>query len=169
MKRLIFLCFIFSWACSIYGDDHQSVSLSWRPAIDFSHFEYNILGAGLEYTQQMDAFKWGAGLEYRHEYSNHTMFLSLQGAWVFQRQSQWMASLGIKLRGGAALIEYWQDSLLFYISPFMSFEYFFDDAFSFFAALQVTVDPFDMLSSGGLTKKKWAVMLEFPVGVSFYF
>lgn len=162
MKRLI-LCFIFSWACFIYGEDHQSVSLSWRPSLT-TNFNFKMIGAGLEYTQQMDAFKWGVGLEYPSYRHNPTAFLSLQGAWVFQRQSQWMAVLGLKLSGGASFSEYWQESIMLYTPLFISFEYFLDEKFSLFLSFAVLVDPFEIF--GGFKKP---LEFEIPVGVSFYF
>ncbi len=156
MKRII-LCCIFSWGCYVYGTDHQNISLSWRPSITAGAFQS--VGGGLEYAQQMDAFKWGIGLEYP-SYHRKSVFLSLQGAWIFQKQSQWAASLGAKLSGGTALVEYWQDAVNVYISPLVSFEYFLGEALSLSIALHVPLNPLDGFSQ---------LMFEIPIGVGFYF
>ena len=169
MKRLIF-CFIFSFSCYVYGENQQSLSLSWKPALD-TRGDFEPLKAGLEYTQQIDAFKWGIGLEhlqYLGDDDYSVMSLSLQGAWVFSKTKPVKASWGIRLVGGAFLIQNWWDqaSMVFYTSPFISFEYFFNETFSFFVALQINVGPFEILD--GFNKGIWAVF-EVPVGVSFHF
>ena len=123
------------------------------------------MGAGLEYTQLMDAFKWGIGLQSYLQYDPF-MSLYLQGAWVFQRQRQWMASLGVRLGGAAALIEYWQETIGLHVSPFISFEYFLNETFSFFIALHILVDPLDISFKKG---KSLSMGFEVPLGVSFYF
>ena len=125
------------------------------------------MGGGLSYNQQINTFKWGASLEspsYRGSYKREA-FLSLQGEWIFQMQSRWMASLGVKLSGKIFPIKNMK-SLMFYISPVVSFEYFFDDAFSFFVGLHFPVDPFDPI--GIIRMPEW-IVFEIPVGVSFYF
>ena len=165
MKRLI-LCFIFSFSCYVYGENHQSLSLSWRPALD-TRGDFEPLKAGLEYTQQIDAFKWGIGLEYLRDDVYNTMLLSLQGAWVFSKTKPVKASLGIRL--GAELTKNYHESILLYTSPFISFEYFFNETFSFFVALQINVDPTEIPGIFKKGKGMWIVAFEVPIGVSFHF